>query len=137
MRLEQAAFVIGIVSLVGLSGCVSHLPSEAQSVSATDDAVVRMGNERAELEEFLHMHFDRTSVREAREGDFYAILEVLRRSDLRDERVIRVSFVSADEATVDLHPGNRTVTVHPARQLRVIRLGERWILAPAAPYRPV
>ncbi len=137
MRLKQAAFVIGIVSLVGLSGCVSHLPSEAQSVSATDDAVVRMGNERAELEELLHMHFDRASVREAREGDFYAILEVLRRSDLRDERVIRVSFVSADEATVDLHPGNRTVTVHPARQLRVIRLGERWILAPAAPYRPV
>jgi hypothetical protein len=122
---------------LALSGCVNGPTSVAQA-DLTLEIGARFSEERrTDLRQLLHEAFDLSSVAEPRLQSFYEVLALLDRSDLGDERVVSIAFVSDDEAVVALHRRNRPVVVHPSRSLRVQRRAGFWVIAPPDHYRPV
>lgn len=85
----------------------------------------------------LHRSFDWNSVPENQVRSLYEILELLHRSDLGDEQVVAVEFVSEDEAIVTFQHRDRSIVVHPSGSRRVERRAGFWVLAPPDRYRPV
>ena len=122
---------------LALSGCVNG-PSSVAPADLTLEVGPRFSEERrTNLRRLLHDAFDLSSVAEPRLQSFYEVLALLDRSDVGDERVVSIAFVSDDEAVVALHHGDLSVVVHPPRSLRVQRHAGLWIIAAPDHYRPV
>ena len=136
-RTMKAVELTFAVVLVALSGCVNRTSMDDQAHIALNVGE-RLSEERQMvLRQLLHEAFDWDSVTEPQMQSFYEVLELLHRTDLGDERVVSIAFVSDQEVVVALHHRNQPVVVHPSRSLRVQRRAGFWVIAPPDHYRPV
>ena len=123
--------------LVAFGGCVNR-PSTGDAAHIVLEIQEHRSEERRSvLRQVLHDAFDWNSVAPPQLQAFYEVLNLLHRSDLGDERVVAIEFVSDDEAVVSLHRLDRSIVGHPSGTRRVQRRAGFWIVAPSDLYRSV
>ncbi len=123
---------------VTFGGCVNRRSASVTVPDLMPQTSAPLTEERqATLRQALHKAFDWNSVKESQQQSLYEILDLLHRGNLGDERVVAITFISADEALIVLHHRDRSIVVHPSGTVRVQRLDGFWVVVPPERYRPI